>query len=267
MMCRLLEVSRAAYYAWRKKSREPDRDQPRMKLVEEAYLVSRRTYGYRRIHLWLKQNKGICINHKAVLRLMNKMGIYSIARRRYPYHSNRGQPNHHRYPHILKQQFQANRPNQKWCSDITYVRLLSGWGYLCVIKDLFDGFVVAHHFSKRCDVALVTTTLKKALQKEMVTAGTLLHSDQGLQYASHEYFVLTKAYKLLPSMSRKGNCWDNAPVESFFSYFKEEALRQQPRLSFEEVKRLIDDYVYFYNHERIQLRTKQTPFQLRSLFV
>lgn len=267
MMCRLLEVSRAAYYAWRKRETQPDRDQERMAWVKQAYLTSHRTYGYRRIHLWLRQNKGICINHKTVLRLMNKLGIHSMARRQPSHHPNQQQQGHHRYPHLLNRDFKADRPNQKWCTDITYVRTLSGWGYLCVIKDLFDGSIVAHHFSKRQDVSLVTKTLRQALQKEKVTAGILLHSDQGRQYASHEYFVLTQAYKIVPSMSRTGNCWDNAPVESFFGFFKEEALRQFPILSFQEVKRLIDDYIYFYNHERLQLRTKQTPFQLRSLFL
>jgi transposase InsO family protein len=105
-----------------------------------------------------------------------------------------------------------------------------------------------------------------AHQKEMVT-GTLLHSDQGHQYCSHSYYVLPTDYKLIPSMSRKANCWDNAPIENFFGYLKEEALRQYSTLSFEETKQIIDEFIYFFNHERIQLKTKQTPYQLRSLFI
>ena len=238
-----------------------------MKLVEEAYLASRRTYGYRRIQIWLVQRKGVAMNHKVVLRLMNKLGIHSIARKRKPYRPKKGQQNFHHYPHHLQRHFQAERPNQKWCTDISYVRTYSGWAYLSVIKDLFDGYIVAHHFSPRNDVALVTTTLKQARQKEMVTAGTLLHSDQGHQYGSHSYYVLTKEYKLIPSMSRRANCWDNAPIENFFGHLKEEALRQYPILSFKETKQIIHEYIYFYNYERIQLKSKQTPFQRRSLFI
>ena len=237
-----------------------------MELVEEAFMASRRIYGYRRIQIWIAQHKGVIINHKAVLRLMNKRGIRSQARKRNPFRLSMENRRIHHYPHLLQRKFQADRPNQKWCTDITYVLTCTGWAYLSVIKDLFDGYIVAHYLSSRNDVTLVTKTLKQARQKEMVT-GTLLHSDQGHQYSSHSYYVLTKDYKLIPSMSRKANCWDNAPIENFFSHLKEEALRQFPTLSFEETKQVIDEYIYFYNYERIQLKTKQTPYQLRSLFI
>ncbi len=235
-----------------------------MKLVEEAYLTSRRTYGYRRIQAWLKTNKAENINHKTVLRLMNKMGIRSVARKRNPHRPKKNDKSRYRYAHLLQRNFHAEKPNKKWCTDITYIWTQAGWAYLSVIKDLFDGYIIAHQFSTRNDVALVTQTLKQAQQKEKVT-GTLLHSDQGHQYCSHTYYVLTKEYKLIPSMSRKANCWDNAVIENFFGHLKEEALRQYPTLSFEETAQIIDEYVYFYNHERIQLKTKQTPYQLRCL--
>jgi putative transposase len=266
-MCEFFGISRAAYYAWRKRSEKPDPDLPRLKLVQEAYLASRRTYGYRRVQLWIEREKGIKINHKAVLRLMRKQGIRSVARKRSPYRPQRGQMRSFHYPHLLQRDFQAERPNQKWCTDITYVQTLSGWAYLSVIKDLFDGYIVSYRFSSRNDVSLVTATLRQAYQKEMVTDGTLVHSDQGHQYCSQSYHVLTQSYKLIPSMSRKSNCWDNAPIESFFGQLKEEALRQYPILSFKETKQIIDEYIYFYNHERIQLKTKQTPYQIRSLFI
>ena len=266
-MCRFYGISRAAYYAWRKGSSEPDADLPHLKLVQEAYVSSRRTYGYRRVQIWIEQEREVTINHKAVLRLMRKLDIRSVARKRNPFRPKNGQKKSFHYPHLLRRDFQAERPNQKWCTDITFVRTLSGWAYLSVIKDLYDGYIVSHRFSSRNDVSLVTATLKQAHQKEMVTAGTLLHSDQGHQYCSQSYYVLTKSYKLIPSMSRKANCWDNAPIESFFGHLKEEALRQYPILSFKETKQIIDEYIYFYNHERIQLKTKQTPYQLRSLFI
>jgi len=265
-MCGFFGCSRAAFYAWRKRQARSDPDGPRLQLVLKAYRASRRTYGYRRIQLWIQQQEGIRINHKAVLRLMNKLGIRSVARRPRPYRYWQQSDNLHRYPNRLFRNFQAAHPNQKWVTDITFVRTKQAWGYLAVIKDLYDGFIVGHRFSLKNDLALVRQALKEALDKERVAAGLMLHSDQGYQYCSHALFILTKAYQLVPSMSRKANCWDNAPMESFFSQLKEEALRQYPTLSFQEAKRVIDEYIQFYNYERIQLKSKQTPYQLRSLF-
>lgn len=125
-MCEFFEVSRAAYYAWRKKIEQPDPDEPRIRLIEEAYIASRKTYGYRRIQMWIEQNKGITINHKAVLRLMNKMGIQSVARKR-KYHKKWAQnTRHHCYQNLLKRDFSADRPNQKCVTDITYIQTKQG---------------------------------------------------------------------------------------------------------------------------------------------
>lgn len=263
-LCKLLEISRASYYAWVKRMDRPDPDQERMKLIEAAYIASKRTYGYRRIQIWIAQKHGIQINHKAVLRLMNKMGIQSVARRRKP--SSHWQNNsQHYYKNHLQRNFKANKPNQKWATDITYIATTHGWAYLCTIKDLHDGFIVAHHLQRRQTQSLVINTLNKALTKEKVTGGTILHSDQGQQYCSNAYYVLTKSYNITPSMSRRGNCWDNASMENFFGHLKEECLRQYDKLSFLEAKFIIDEYILFYNYERIQLKTKQAPFDLRCL--
>lgn len=264
-MCDFFEISRAAYYAWRKRWEQADKDKERMKLIQEAYLASNRTYGYRRIQMWIRQKKGVTINHKAVLRIMNKMGIQSVARKRkYKKATVTPQGNQFHYPNILNQDFSANLPNQKWVTDITYIPTKQGWAFLSVIKDLFDGFIVAHHLSKRNSVDLVLNTLKKALDGP-VPAHILIHSDQGYQYTSYSYHLLVKSYQMIPSMSRKGNCLDNASVENFFGHLKEEAIRQFPTLSFFQIKQVIDDYIYFYNYERLQLKSKQTPYQLRCL--
>lgn len=264
-MCRFFGLSRAAFYAWQKRKSQPDPDLARMRLVLKAYHASRRTYGYRRIRLWLQQHEGVCINHKAVLRLMNKLGIRSIARKPRPYRYWQQSDNLHRYPNHLARDFQAARPNQKWVTDITYVRTRQAWSYLVVIKDLFDGFIVGYRFSPRNDIALVRKALQDALHREQVKSGLILHSDQGYQYCSQAYYVLTRDFKVIPSMSRKANCWDNAPMESFFSQLKEEALRQYPVMGFHQTQQLIEEYIHFYNHERIQLKSKQTPYQVRSL--
>jgi putative transposase len=258
-------VSRAAYYVWVKKMDQKDPDLERMAFVQQAYESSHKIYGYRRVTLWLRQKRGLVINHKAVLRLMNKLNIHSRARRRKPYRRWEGFGAHHRYPNQLNRDFSATRPNQKWVTDITYIMTQEGWAYLSTIKDLYDGFIVAYVLDRNNSVDLVTNTLRLAKQKEKVTDGLILHSDQGQQYTSQAYFVLTSEYGISPSMSRRGNCWDNAPMENFFSHLKEEYLRHFKNPSFEDAKQLINEYVCFYNYERIQLKTRQTPFQLRCL--
>lgn len=264
-MCLFFGTSRAAYYAWVKKMDCSDPDQEPLEWVREAYQASRRTYGYRRITLWIGKHKGKVINHKAVLRLMNKLNLHSIARKRKPYKKVTDLGTYHRYDNLLNREFTATRPNQKWVTDITFVSTQQGWGYLSTIKDLFDGFIVAHEFGRENSQALVNKTLQKATHNEKVTAELLLHSDQGHQYTSQAYFVLTQQYNITPSMSRRANCWDNAPMENFFGQLKEEALRQVRNPTFEEARRIIEDYVCFYNYERIQLKTRQTPFERRCL--
>lgn len=236
-------------------------------LIEEAYNASHRTYGYRRVQIWIQQNRGCTINHKTVLRLMNKIGIHSVARKRKFLKRIEELSTFHHYPNILNREFSATRPNQKWVTDVTYIHTRQGWAFLSIIKDLYDGFIVAHHFSKQNSLGLVTKTLMLATQKEVVTDGLVLHSDQGFQYSSQLYFALAKEYNISPSMSRRGNCWDNAPIENFFGHLKEEAMRQFPTPSFDEAKQIIDNYIHFYNYERIQLKTRQTPYQFRCLSI
>ena len=142
---------------------------------------------------------------------------------------------------------------------------MQGWAYLPTIKDLYDGFIVAHVFERSNSIALVTQTLKQAKQKEKVADGLVLHSDQGTQYTSQAYHVLIGEYNITPSMSRRGNCWDNAPMENFFGHLKEEYLRQFKYVPFTDMQQLIDEYIYFYNYERIRLKTKQTPYETRCL--
>ena len=222
-------------------------------------------YGYRRITIWLQVHKGVCINHKAVLRLMNKMGIHSVARKRKIFKKLDEIEATHYYPNLLARDFTATQPNQKWVTDVTYIHTQQGWAYLSTIKDLFDGFIVAHQLGRDNSIGLVTQTIKQAKWKEGITQGLILHSDQGGPYSSDPYHLLTTAYGIIPSMSRRGNCWDNAPMENFFGHLKEEAIRRYKNPTFQEAKQIIDEYIYFFNYERIQLKTKQTPYQVRCL--
>jgi transposase InsO family protein len=261
-LCAFFGVSRAAYYAWVKTLDRADPDTERLRLVQEAYAASHRTYGYRRIRIWLARKRGLRLNHKTVLRLMRKLGLRSIARRRHVYRHLPGE-GLQRYPNRLQRNFVAVRPNEKWVTDVTFVHTQQGWGYLSTIQDLYDGFIVAHHFSMENSIELVKRTLHCARQREPVMAGVILHSDQGHQYCSQAYHRLTQAAEIVPSMSRRGNCWDNAPMENFFSHLKEEALRHYANPTFAEAQQVIDDYMTFYNYERIQLKTKLTPYERR----
>jgi putative transposase len=264
-LCAYFGVSRAAYYAWLGRLEQADGDQWRMEWVQEAYRASRRTYGYRRISLWLRQKRSVVINPKAVLRLMNKLGIHSIARRRRVYQRWGELNSLHTYSNVLQRDFAALRPNEKWVTDVTFIQTRQGWAYLSTIKDLYDGFIIAHQFSARNSIELVIRTLQQARQREKITAGLILHSDHGNQYCSQLYFDLTCQLHITPSMSRRANCWDNAPMENFFSHLKAEAMHHLKNPSFEEARQTIDEYIYFYNHERIQLKTRQTPYERRCL--
>jgi len=236
-----------------------------MALVQEAFQRSHGTYGYRRIALWLHSQKGLPINSKTVLRLMNKLELRPLARRRRVYRQLEQVLAEHTYPNRLARDFHASRPNQKWVTDVTYIRTRQGWAYLAVIKDLFDGFIVAHHLSRENSIGLVTRTLQLARQKETKLAGLLLHSDQGSPYRSDPYHALLVASGITASMSRRANCCDNAPMENFFGHLKEEAFRPIHHPTFQQAQQIIDEYIQFFNYERIQLKTGQTPYQLRCL--
>lgn len=265
-MCDFFGVSRAAYYAGIKKFEQADRDAEKMTMVQKAWEGSRKTYGYRRITIQLNKNGGIVINHKSVLRLMSKLGIRSNARKPRMYKKLEESPFYHRAENVLNRDFKASTPNQKWVTDVTYIHTRQGWAFLSTIKDLHDGFIVAHTFSQSNSVQLVTDMLKLAFQKEKVTDGLILHSDQGHQYTSQAYYdILVTEYNITPSMSRRGNCWDNAPMENFFGHLKEEYLRHFKKPSFEDARQLVDEYIHFFNYERIQLKSRQTPYETRCL--
>jgi transposase InsO family protein len=258
-MCPFLGVSRAAYYAWRKRQQEEDPDGERIEWIRKAFRASRHTYGYRRIRFWMR-DQGKPINGKAVLRIMQKIGLRPVCRRRRVAQQIESS---YRYDNILRRDFTASRPNEKWVTDVTYIRTDQGWAYLAVIKDLFDSFIVAHRLGKQNSLGLVTRMVEEAKEKEQIRAGVILHSDQGFQFCSPRYRYLLKEYQMIPSMSRRGNCWDNAPAENFFSHLKEEEVRHWKNPTFQQASIWIDDYIRFYNYERIQGKKGRTPYQLR----
>ncbi|HIU49619.1 MAG TPA: IS3 family transposase [Candidatus Limousia pullorum] len=262
-MCRFFKVSRSGYYDFVKRMDIPEKDLPLAEKIRECQEICGKTYGYRRVHIWLERN-GIHHNPKTILRVMQKYSLLSVVRRKK--YRNYGE-HLHRYPNLLNRDFHADRPNQKWVTDISYIKTAQGTLYLSVIRDLFDNSIVSYKTSTNQNLNLVLSTIRAAKRKEKVTAELQLHSDQGFQYTSHSYFKLTQSYGIIPSMSRKGNPYDNALAENFFSILKTECIYRIKLKTYEEAKSLIDEYIYFYNHERLQLKTKLTPLEKRNQFV
>ncbi|MBR2732082.1 MAG: IS3 family transposase [Clostridia bacterium] len=262
-MCRFFDVSRSGYYDYVKRMELPDRDLPLAKRIEACQKETNQTYGYRRVQLWLDR-QGIHRNPKTVLRVMQKYNLLSVVRRKKYQHYGDCL---HRYPNLLNRDFHADRPNQKWVTDISYIKTGQGFLYLSIIRDLYDNSIVAYKTATRQNIQLVLRTIREAKRKEKVTAELQLHSDQGFQYTSQAYFRLTQSYGITPSMSRRGNPYDNALAENFFSILKTECIyRARPR-TYEEARLLIGEYIHFYNYQRIQLKTKLTPMEYRSQFV
>lgn len=261
-MCRFFKVSRSGYYGFVKRLDMPEKDEDLCELIRECQLETKQTYGYRRVTIWLERH-GVHHNPKTILRVMNKYSLLSVVRRRR--YCNYSQALH-RYDNLLNRNFVAEKPNQKWVTDISYIKTAQGFLYLSIIRDLYDRSIVAYKTSTVQNINLVLNTIRAAKRKEKVTAELQLHSDQGFQYTSQAYFKLTKSYNIIPSMSRRGNPYDNALAENFFSILKTECIYRTKIKTFAEARHLIDDYIYFYNYQRIQSKTKLTPLELRSQF-
>ncbi len=262
-MCNFFGVSRSGYYGFVSRMNIPAKDLALAKKIRECQDKYHRTYGYRRVHIWLER-EGIYCNPKTVLRVMQKYNLLSVVRRKkYRNYSEVL----HRYPNLLNRDFHAERPNEKWVTDISYIKTGQGYLYLSVIRDLYDNSIVAYKTGTEQNINLVLNTIHAARKKEKVTAELQLHSDQGFQYTSQAYFNLTQSYGITPSMSRRGNPYDNALAENFFSILKTECIHRAKPRSYEEARLLIAAYINFYNHERIQLKTKLTPLEKRSQYV
>ncbi len=262
VMCRFFGVSRSGYYDYVGRLDQPAHDAELAAIIREQQEKCDKTYGYRRMWKWLKKAKRIHRNPKTILRIMKKYELLSEIRRCKKW-KQMGQQLH-KYENLLNREFQTDRPNHKWVTDISYIHTGQGVLYLSVIRDLFDNSIVAYKTRTSQSVNLVLDTIRLAMQKEKKVAAELqLHSDQGSQYTSQAYFDLTKEYGITPSMSRRGNCYDNAMAENFFSILKTECIYRHQAATFEEANTLIDNYIYFYNHQRIQLKNGVAPLTLR----
>lgn len=261
-LCSVLGVSRSGYYAYLKRA-AVDKDVALKSLIQSIYQKYDGTYGYRQIQLFLLQDHGVRVNHKKVLRLMQAMNIRSRIRRKHRcnYASSAGE---RVAENLLKRQFKAEAPNQKWVTDVTQYRVSDTWLYLSAVKDLFNNEIVAYQTSLRNDNQLVLQTFAKAFEKTKDVTGLIVHSDQGFQYTSHAYHDMLPKVGAQISMSRRGNCHDNASMESFFSHLKTEGLYPYDIRTLDEAQRRIEEYIHFYNENRPQRKlNKLTPVAYR----
>ncbi|ULL15279.1 IS3 family transposase [Paenibacillus sp. H1-7] len=264
-LCSMLNVARSSYYAYlKRKYAAPDADLKEKILA--IYDQRKKTVGYRRIQDELYRQYSLCVNHKKVLRLMRDLEIQAIIRRKYVHRSTReaAKSDGRIAENLLQRDFNATEPNQKWVTDVTQYRVFDDRIYLSAIKDLWNGEIVAYHMSNRNDNPLVLETFTKAFETHKDVTGLIVHSDQGSQYTSHAYHDMLPKVGAQISMSRRGNCYDNASMESFFSHLKVEALYPYDIRNIEEAQRRIEEFIHFYNEERAQRKlNKLTPIEYR----
>ena len=251
MMCRLLEVRRSTYYAWRKRpeSRRTKEDRRLVIEIELSHKASDRTYGSPRVHEDL-QEQGIRCGRKRVARLMRENGIRAKQARRFKATTD-SDHNDPVAPNLLDREFHVDVPDRVWVADLTYIWTREGWLYLAVILDLFSRRVVGWSMSKRITSQLTLEALSVALWSRKPSPGLLHHSDRGSQYTCGDYRDVLDEHGVLCSMSRKGDCWDNAVAESFFKTLKVERVNDRDYWTREEAQTDIIDYIErFYNRKR-----------------
>ena len=251
-LCKLLAVSRSAYYHWQKAgpSVREQHNQALLPLVHEIHQQSRRNYGSPRIWDALRQ-RGIRCGRGRVARLMRLHGIVAKTQRRFKITTN-SKHTQVSFPDLVRQDFTAQRPNQVWTSDITYVWTNEGWAYLAVVLDLCSRMIVGWELSRRLNASLVTSAVERALAWRNPSEGLVVHSDRGSQYASNELIALYKEHGIRPSMGRTGNCYDNAVTESFFHTLKTEHVYFTRFETRRDARTSIFDYIEaFYNRQRM----------------
>lgn len=250
-MCSLLRVSRSGFYAWRGRPESRRKRQDRRLKVEirAAFLASRARYGSPRIRLDLR-DLGHPVSEKRVARLMREEGLQARSRRRYrgTTNSDHDQPI---APNVLGRAFAVEGLDQVWVGDITYVPTREGWLYLAILLDLGSRFVVGWSTSESLEDDITLSALDQAIETRRPQAGLIHHSDRGGQYASHDYAQKLEERGIVASMSRAGNCWDNAPSESFFSTFKLEGIPDEGFATKPQAKDGIFEYIeIYYNRKR-----------------
>ena len=255
-------MARSSFYYYEKQNKSSDKYKVIKELINTIYHQHKGRYGYRRITDELN-NKAIVINHKTVLKLMKLLGLKSIIRVK-KYKSYKGE--HGKIaPNILERNFKATAPNQKWATDITEFNVSGNKLYLSPIIDLFNQEIISYELTERPVFNQVVMMLNKAFKKIPNNTNLTLHSDQGWQYQMKQYQCLLKEKGIIQSMSRKGNCLDNAIIENFFGILKSELFYLKKYKSIDQLKKDINEYIIYYNNERIKSNlNKMSPIKYRA---
>lgn len=250
-MCRVLEVSRSGFYAWLKgtKSKRAIANDHLLVRIIKVHVNSHRTYGGRRVY-WELRSQGEGCSANRVARLMSKHDLWAKTSRKFRATTN----SKHNLPvaqNLLDRQFSVDAPNRAWVSDITYIPTEEGWLYLATVMDLYSRRVVGWSMDERVTRELAMDALRMAIRQRKPAAGLLHHSDRGVQYASNDYQKLLSQHGMVCSMSRKGDCWDNAAMESFYGSMKTECTHHRHYHSRSEARRDVFHYIeIFYNCQR-----------------
>jgi transposase InsO family protein len=255
-------MARSSFYYYEKRSKSVDKYFELKELIKHIYHKHKGRYGYRRITDELN-NQGVVINHKTILRLMKSLGLKSVIRVK-KYKSYKGEQGKIA-PNLLQRNFKAAAPNQKWATDITEFNVSGKKLYLSPIIDLFNQEIISYELTERPIFYQVTTMLKKAFKTIPNNTNITLHSDQGWQYQMRQYQQLLKEKGIKQSMSRKGNCLDNAIIENFFGILKSELFYLKKYNSINQLKKEIKEYILYYNNDRIKSNlNKMSPIQYRA---
>lgn len=265
----MARVSRSGYYDWKKRQKVTDSDHEDYHLIKKIFDEHHSKAGWRTIQMKLSRSYGITMNHKKIQRIKRKYGLVTQIRRARPYMKIlKATQEHSTAPNLFNRRFHHTTPYEFFCTDITYLYFKGTPSYLSVVKDVASGEIIAHDVSRHIDMSLVMNTIH-TMDKLLATRGIdscdiLMHSDQGSTYTSPLFRSALADLNMVPSMSRKGNCWDNASVESFFGHLKDEIEYQTCR-TFSELQSLVDTYIEYYNTERQQYdRNKMTPVEYRD---
>jgi putative transposase len=265
-LCQIAKVSKGGYYKWLKLLVKPDKDQESYFLIRDVFEKGRHRLGWRRIKMNLQSKTGVIMNHKKIKRIKNKYGLTTKIRSRNPYKDIMRKTSEHRtFENVLNRNFKQIVPRKSFCSDITY--LYYGYGlkaYLQAIKDVATKEIVSWELSNNLALNFVLKSIDNLKNIGILENQSIIHSDQGAHYTSPEYIKKVKDLNLVQSMSRKGSCIDNAPIESFFGHLKDEVEYREAR-TFNELSDTINKYMEYYNNGRYQWEIKKmTPVQYRD---
>ncbi|WP_232023575.1 IS3 family transposase [Thiomicrorhabdus aquaedulcis] len=258
-LCRLMDLKRSSYTSYlqsqperaKKQAQQQKRlnelDQHITKMVEDY----KNTIGARRIKTALKRKHKLIVSRRHIIERMNALELKVVTRQRYRNRNVAAIDDDRIAANVLKREFNVKGPNQKWVADISYIRTLEGWQYLAVFIDLYSRRVVGWAMDKHMSAQLVKTALMRALWSRKPKRGLIIHTDQGSQFVSKAYRNVLKHWGIKPSMSRRGNCWDNAVVESFFASLKKERVYRTTYSTGKEALYDVTEYIGWYNHKRM----------------